>query len=252
MYIRFPGSDSGQLLFVRGTALMAQRFDASHLTLSGDPVRVLDAPVGPFADSGLYSVANNGTLAYRTPGNSQSQLTWFDEKGKPLATVGPPGSYDSLALSPDGTRALVSKNEPSSNPSLWLIDTSRDDPGTPLASDPSTGYNNGGAWSPDGRSMIFNVAHSGEMTDLYERPIDGAGDGAVLVHSGKVKHALSWSKDGFVLFNVMGKGVELWVLPVKEPKNAVPLLQGGPNYLDAQSLSRRALGGVLIERIEPS
>ena len=234
MYLPSPGSDSGELLFLRATALMAQRFDARLLTLSGDPVRVLDAPVGPFADSGLYSVANNGTLAYRSPGNPLSQLTWFDEKGKPLTTVGPPGLYNSLALSPDGTRALVSKNEPSSNPSLWLIDTSRDDPGTPLASDPSTGYGNGGAWSPDGRSMIFNVGHAGEMADLYERPIDGAGDGTVLVHSGKVKHALSWSKDGFLLFNVLGKGVELWAVPVKEPKNAVPLLQGGPNYLDAQ------------------
>jgi hypothetical protein len=61
---------------------MAQRFDAGHLTLSGDPVRVLDAPVGALADACLSSVANNGTLAYRAPGNRQSQLAWFDEKGK--------------------------------------------------------------------------------------------------------------------------------------------------------------------------
>jgi Tol biopolymer transport system component len=234
MYIPSPGSDSGQLLFLRGTALMAQRFDAGHLTLSGDPVRVLDAPVGSYGDGCLCSVANNGTLAYRTPANPQRQLTWFDEQGKPLATVGPPGSYESLTLSPDGKRALVSKREVSSNPSLWLIDTSRDDPGTPLASDPSTNYGNGGAWSPDGRSMIFNVGHAGEMSDLYERLIDGAGDGTVLVHSGKVKHVLSWSRDDFLLFNVLGKGTELWAVPVKEPKNAVPLLQGGPNYLNAR------------------
>jgi Protein kinase domain len=31
--------------------------------------------------------------------------------------------------------------------------------------------------TPDGRSMIFNVAHAGEMADLDKRPIDGAGDG---------------------------------------------------------------------------
>jgi Tol biopolymer transport system component len=234
MYLPSPGSDSGELLFLRATALMAQTFDARLLTLSGDPVRVLDAPVAYSVDSCVCSIANNGTLAYRSPGNPLSQLTWFDEKGKPLTTVGPPGSYSSLALSPDGRRALVSKTQPSSNPSLWLIDTSRDDPGTPLASDPSTGYGNGGAWSPDGRSMIFNVGRAGEMSDLYERPIDGAGDGTVLVHSGKVKHALSWSRDGFLLFNVLGKGTELWAVPVKEPKNAVPLLQGGPNFLNAR------------------
>jgi hypothetical protein len=82
--------------------------------------------------------------------------------------------------------------------------------------------------------MIFNVGRAGEMADLYERPIDGAGDGTVLVHSGKIKHALSWSRDDFLLFNVLGKGAELWAVPIKEPKNAVPLLQGGPNYLNAR------------------
>jgi hypothetical protein len=42
----------------------------------------------------------------------------------------------------------------------------------------------------------------------------------VLVHSGKVKHVLSRSRDDFLLFNVLGRGTELWVVPVKEPKNA--------------------------------
>jgi Tol biopolymer transport system component len=234
MYLSSSSSEPGQLLFVRGAALMAQRFDAGRLTLSGDPIRVLEAPVATRSDSCLCSVANNGTLVYRAPGNPQSQLTWFDEKGKPLATVGPPGLYEWLSLSPAGTQALVSKRETSSNASLWLIDTTRDDPGTPLTGDPSTGYGNGGAWSPDGRSMIFNVGRAGQMADLYQRPIDGAGDGAALFHSGRVKHALSWSRDGFLLFNVLGNGVELWSLPVKEPSNAVPLLQGGSNYQGAQ------------------
>jgi Tol biopolymer transport system component len=72
------------------------------------------------------------------------------------------------------------------------------------------------------------------MADLYEKPIDGTGDGTKLLHSGKWKDPLSWSRDGFLLFNVTGKGEELWALPLKGPGNtAVPLLQGGPNYLDA-------------------
>jgi Tol biopolymer transport system component len=237
MYISSPDSDSGQLLFGRGTSLMAQRFDAGRLTLSGDPIRVLESPVAHYVDSCLCSVANNGTLAYRTPGKPQNQLTWFDEKVKPLSTVGPPGFYDKLALSPDGTPALVSKSEQGetfSHPSLWLMDTSRDDPGTPLTNDPSTSYGNGGVWSPDGHTIIFHVAHSGEVADLYERPIDAAGEGRVLVHTGKIKRASSWSRDGFLLFNVLDNGTELWALPVKEPGNAVALLQGGPSYLAAQ------------------
>ena len=215
IFIPSPASDSGQLLFVFGTALTAQRFDAKRLTLSGDPIRVLDAPVEHYVDSCLCSVANNGMLAYRTPANPQNQLTWFDEKGVQLATMGPPGSYESLSLSPDGSRALVSKREPSSNPSLWLIDTLEDGLGTPLTSNPSTGYGNGGAWSPDGKSIIFNVGHSDAVADLYGRPLDGAGEGALLVHSGKVKHALSWSSEDVLLFNVLGNGAELWALRVE-------------------------------------
>ena len=137
-YVPSRGGDDGELLFVRGTALMAQRFDARRLTLSGDPVRVVDQPVGSVADSGFYAV-NDVALVHRTPSSSESQLTWFDETGKGLTTVGPGGAWGSLRLSPDGTRALVTKGVPSSNLSLWSIDMSRGVP-TPLAKDPTTGY----------------------------------------------------------------------------------------------------------------
>jgi len=230
-YVPSRGGDDGELLFVRGTALMAQRFDARRLTLSGDPVRVVDQPVGVFVDSGLYSAVNDGTLVYRTPSISQSQLTWFDSRGNVLTTVGPGGAWGSLRLSPDGTRAIVTKREPNSNLSLWSIEMSRGVP-TPLAKDPATGYYRA-AFSPNGRSMIFGVARAGQLQDLYERPIDAAGDGERLLHSSKVKTASSWSPDGFLLFNVSGNGTELWALPVKDPDKAVPLLQGGPNYVEA-------------------
>jgi Tol biopolymer transport system component len=231
-YVPSRGGDDGALLFVRGTTLMTQRFDARRLTLSGDPVRVVDQPVGSAVVSAFYAVVNDGMLVYRTPSSRESQLTWFDATGNVLTTVGPRGTWGSLVLSPDATRAIVMKLEqPGSNPSLWSIDMSRGVP-TPLAKDPTTGYYRA-AFSPDGRSMIFGVARAGELQDLYERPIDAAGDGERLVHSGKVKSASSWSPAGFLLFNVAGNGTELWVLPVKDPDKAVPLLRGGPNYISA-------------------
>jgi Tol biopolymer transport system component len=230
-YVPSRDGDDGELLFVRGTALMAQRFDARRLTLSGDAVRVVDQPVGRVVDSGLYSAVDDGTLVYRTPSISENQLTWFDSTGNVLTTVGPGGAWGSLRLSPDGTRATVTKREPNSNLSLWLIDISRGVP-TPLATDPTTGYYSA-AFSPDGRSMIFSVARAGELQDLYERPIDAAGDGERLLHSSNVKYASSWSPQGFLLFNVLSRGTELWALPVKDPDKAVPLLQGGANYSGA-------------------
>lgn len=232
-YLPSPDGGNGLLLFRRGRTLMAQQFDASHLTLSGSPVQMLDAPTGDFFDSGLYSVSSNGTLAYRGPGNPQSQLTWFDDKGRPLTTVGPPAVYTSLALSQDGTHALLIKQEPSGNHSVWLFDTSSYT-STPIANDPATDYAQGTAWSPDGRSMIFGAARPGEMADLHKRGLDGSGDGELLLQSNKWKQPSSWSANGYLLFSVTGKGIELWALPLNDPAKAAPLLPSGPNYLEAQ------------------
>ena len=59
----------GYLLFVRGSALMAQRFDLRRLVLTGEPVpvaeRVLPAPTVRFAP---FSVSSSGVLTYRSGG----------------------------------------------------------------------------------------------------------------------------------------------------------------------------------------
>ena len=156
-------------------------------------------------DSGLYSAVNDATLVYRTPSISESQLTWFDSTGNVLTTVGLGGAWGSLVLSGDGTRAIVTKRDPASNVSLWSIDMSRGVP-TPLAKDPTTGYYRA-AFSPDGRRMIFGVARAGELQDLYERPIDAAGDGERLLHSSKLKTASSWSPDGWPNEHLSEKGI---------------------------------------------
>ena len=108
-YAASSGPGLGQMLFARKQTLLAQPFDARHLKISGDPVGVMEDPVAPFWDTGAFSVSANGTLAYWSPGNVQSRLTWFDAQGKVLSTAGQAGPYGSLALSPDGTHAIVSQ-----------------------------------------------------------------------------------------------------------------------------------------------
>ena len=232
-YVPSPGSDSGRLLFVRGTALMEQEFDAGRLALAGDPVRAMDAPVGLTGYTALYSTADNGTLIYRAPANPQTQLIWFDETGKLVNTVGAPGPYDSMVLSPDATQAIVTKQELSAARSVWSIGMTGKT--TPLENDPATYYGPGAAWSPDGREIVYGMGHSGDggLANLWERPIDGSGEGKELLRPGQVRFPLSWSPEGFLLFNAIGKGRELWELPLKAPASAAPLLQGGPMYADA-------------------
>ena len=64
---RFAKSDVGHLLFLKENTLMAQRFDASSFTVSGEPFPVAD-PVWSFRTYALFSASENGMLAYR-PGS---------------------------------------------------------------------------------------------------------------------------------------------------------------------------------------
>jgi hypothetical protein len=84
---------------------MAQVFDPGTLTLSDTPIPIANE-VGSYAlaTSGLWSVALNGTLLYRSGGSGLAQLTLRDSGGKTIRVVGEPNEYFTPALSPDGTR----------------------------------------------------------------------------------------------------------------------------------------------------
>src|SRR6185503_465404 len=83
----------GHLLFVRDATLMAQAFDASRLALRGEPF--------PVSDNGVLGSRGGAAL-------TRTQLTWVDREGKQIGTVGEPGEYGDLELSPDGGRLAVS------------------------------------------------------------------------------------------------------------------------------------------------
>jgi hypothetical protein len=65
----YAGSpSSGHLLFLQGTALMAQRFDNKRMRLSGEPEPIAEgiaairlADIAP----AVFSASTNGVLAYR-------------------------------------------------------------------------------------------------------------------------------------------------------------------------------------------
>ncbi len=98
----------GYLLFARERTLMARRFDANRLQLSGEAFAV--APdVGHFTESAsaLFSVSADGAvLTYQTPVTRMSRLTWFDRAGMNLGSVGPEGDFTQPRLAPNGNRWL--------------------------------------------------------------------------------------------------------------------------------------------------
>jgi Tol biopolymer transport system component/predicted Ser/Thr protein kinase len=227
--------DFGQMLLLRRQTLMAQPFDARHLRISGDPVRVIEEPVAQYFATGAFSSSSNGTLVYWSPGNVQSQLTWFDLEGKTLNRVGSPGPYRSATLSPDGTRVLLSRFEPDHlNMSLWLVDMSR---GTSarIEIDPLKD-GRAGFWAPDGRSIFFSSYRDGQMGDLYKKQMGGNVAPEALVSSNEEKFPLGLSPDGrFLLYGSLGGATKdkLWMLPLQGDRKPEPFLRTESDEPDA-------------------
>jgi eukaryotic-like serine/threonine-protein kinase len=231
-----PSSDSGtgQLLFLRDGALMAQTFDTRRMELSGEPVTVAQQ-VGSFLDSGFFSVSGNGVLVYRTGASGGSRLAWFDGQGKALGTAGEPAAFYTLALSPDGARAVAGRLD-SQNPavSLWLLDFSR---GTSARFTFDSFDDTNPVWSLDGNRVIFSSARGG-VHDLYQKLASGAGDEQVLLKSDQDKYPESWSRDGrFLLYEAWDPKTtnsNLWVLPLEGDRKPFPFAPTEFNDRDGQ------------------
>ena len=223
-YARAPGGGTGHLIFMRGTALMAQPFDPNKLALSGEPVAIVDG-VDWFSVSrhGLFSVSDTGTLVYREGTGTQTVLTWFDRQGNSGGTLGDPGDYAHPAISPDGSRVAVGVG-PAASRDIWILDVARGT-STRFTFDPAG--DDYPAWSPDGKNIAFSSDRGGQM-NLYIKPSDGSGEERLLLKTEEPKTVEHFTKDGrFLLFTSRGAKTasDLWALPFPGEGKPVSLLQ---------------------------
>ena len=114
---------SGRLLFQREGSLIAQPFDPSSERFIGEP-QTLSENVQ--YDTSLWranlSASTNGMLVYASGAASGTQkLAWYDRSGKQLSTVGEPGGFFDLSLSPDEKKLAVTDLNGSSA-TIWIHD----------------------------------------------------------------------------------------------------------------------------------
>jgi eukaryotic-like serine/threonine-protein kinase len=201
----------GHLLFLRGTTLVAQAFDAQRLVLTGEEVPMAEQ-IRSLPDFGYFSASERGVLAYQTGTASRRQLTWFDRSGRALGTMGAPdeSGLSVVRLSPDARRVAAFRSM-RRNIDIWLLDGAR---ASRFTFDPAPDVFP--IWSSDGERIAFDSNRKGKR-DLYLKQSSGAGNEELLLESPQDKVAQDFSADGrFLLYQSVDPETQqdLWVLPL--------------------------------------
>jgi Tol biopolymer transport system component len=218
---------SGQLLFTRGSVLMAQPFDPGSLKLSGGPRPVADhlqlSPTTiPLAD---FAASPSGVVVWRhgKPA-SLSFPQWFDRDGKKLAVIGEPADYSNPNLSPDSSKLAVCIRDPqTATRDIWIFDLLRGGK-TRLTFDPADDIDP--VWSPDGTRITFTSDRSGTR-NIYWKLADGSGPEELLLGGNEAaENVEDWSRDGKYLIYNFGSSnhVVLRVLPLTGDRKPVTYL----------------------------
>jgi hypothetical protein len=177
--------DGGHLVFARGGSLYAVRFDPATLTVFGQPSVVLKGIGGDLTTGAAHVTwTDEGTLAY-VAGDVQGgmrQLGWADLKGARQPIDLPPGLYNDVRISPDGTRVAVAQGT-SGVADIWVYTFAR---GT-YTRLTFTGINATPVWSADGREIFYSaVDKTGRGTTILTTSADG-GREAVPVASSNLR-----------------------------------------------------------------
>jgi serine/threonine-protein kinase len=138
------------------------------------PVATSEHPSDGIGNEGCgnYAVSEDGTLFYLAGGRSRTptRLVWVDWAGALRPAALPERNYENVALSPDGTRAIVQIREGVTG--LWMIDFGRNTL-TPIGDNAASSQ--APLWTPDGTRVIYRGTRQGSR-NLYWRPVDGSGD----------------------------------------------------------------------------
>ena len=212
----------GYVLFLHGDSVMAQRFDAKTLRLSGSAQRVAESVFNSY-DS--FSASANGLLLYERA--FKTQLTWIDAAGNKVSTVGEAGFISAPYISPDEKYAVATITDSRHNRlKLWLYDLVH---GTTTPFTLEEGDDQYPAWSPDSQQIAFTSTRDGHE-QIYVKPVGGGAREQLLFaieHAGVESDR--WSSDGkymlFDYFHSQTGGGDVWAAPLFGDRKPFPVAQ---------------------------
>ena len=213
---------AGHLLYLDGTTLSARSFDIDGVRPGATPIALVSNVLRSQVNgSAAFSVSSNGMLAYRTLSADTFQLSRFDRLGRRSATIGEPGPWVQMALSPNGRQLAVQRDRTAAS-DLWLFDLVR------AVSSKFTvdGGNNGPVWAPSGSEIAFRNSRR-VLNEVFRKPLVG---GEAAPWRGVPSERLEdWSRDGKYLLMGQATG-SIFAVPLTGA--AAPIVVVPPGVAD--------------------
>ena len=193
---------SGFLLFGRGDQLMAQPFNASSGTVSGEPQNVAK---GVMNDASTWhmdaSASNDGLLVFGSGASGDLELVWMDRGGKISTIAGKLPDLQSAVLSPQGDRVALQMNAGQTD--IWVLDLTR---GVRTRITFGPVGNVSPIWSPDGKWIAYSSAQNGHFA-ICRKLSDGSGAEECLLTVEQEPELDDWSRDGkYLLYSLSVPG----------------------------------------------
>ena len=165
---------TGQIVFTRGSTIMAVAFDPRTEQIAGEPVTVTDGVMTePGSGSAQYAVARDTGTLVLVPGGvnvPRKELFWIDRKGAVTQVGAPLLPYAHAVISPDGTRLACTVLGATDTVVVY-------DMGQGSVSQLSAEGNCAvGFWTPDGRQVVYGSDQAGHGgLAILVRNADGSG-----------------------------------------------------------------------------
>ena len=169
----------GQVVFVSsGGILVRAPFDVERLELTGPVVTISTGAAAP--GPGIVQLSENGTLLYQVGGGASTglqQLLAVNRTGTATQLPLPSAAYNSVRVSPDGTRLAYEVSDGVNDGGDIFVLTLGDSVPVRLT---FQGVNTYVTWSLDGNRVAFSRMLDGER-DIAWQAADGSGSAALLL-----------------------------------------------------------------------
>jgi serine/threonine-protein kinase len=222
-------SPTGHVLYTLQRVLMAVPFDTESLTVTGNPIAVLDGVIRGFDGSSSFDLSATGSLVYAVGGSNVNDpriAVWVDSEGGEEPLPLPPRRYLFPAVSPDGGQLAFSVAEDNADVAIWVFDDATAE-GRPLV---RTGENHAPVWMSDSTVALTRFVEG--TLRIHTVATEGTAEPQLLPGSVGSDYPTSITPDGRFLFvtrrlsAVLGEIVRL---PLRGDPAPEPIYQGELN-----------------------